>query len=80
MNPPTTTRAAIAAEVRAAVAYAGITQAELSQRTGMGPGTLSSRLSGATGFGAEEIQSIGLALGIDPLTLLARPFARQGAA
>lgn len=71
MNKPTDTRAAIAAEVRAALARDGRTAAALAQAAGLSRGALSRKMRGEVSFSVEEALRIALALDIDAMALLA---------
>lgn len=63
-------RDAIAAEVRAQMARAGLTQADLAHLAHMTPQSLSKKLRGLTSFTVEELLRISGALGVSPAQLL----------
>lgn len=63
-------RGAAAAEVRAAVARAGITYQDLASQVGMPPAILSRKLNGSSPLGIEELVAIARALGVRPSDLI----------
>lgn len=71
MNP-TTTRSAIAAEVRAALARKGQSAAWLAEEAGISKAALSRKLRGDVSFTVEELVLVAIALAIEPEVLLPR--------
>lgn len=67
----TFTRDAVAAEVRAALARANVTQSALAAQIRLSPAGLSERLSGARAFTTDDLAEIAAVLGIDPFTFFA---------
>ena len=66
----TFTRDVVAAEVRAAIARANITQAALAAQIRLSPAGLSERLSGARPFNTDDLAEIADVLGVDPFSFL----------
>lgn len=66
----TRARKAIAAEVRAAVARAGMHQTSVAQAIGMSTGTMSRRVNAESPFTVEELCAIAAELGVGVRTLL----------
>lgn len=62
------TRPIVAAEVRAAMARANVTQAALAEMLNTSPATLSDRLAERRPFTTDELLRIGEALGVDPFS------------
>ena len=69
------TNQAVAAEVRAAIARAGLRQADLADAIGISRGSLSSRLSGERAFRIDELVAIARVLGVQPSVLLPQGLA-----
>lgn len=64
-------RATIAAEVRAAMARADVTQGDLAEQCpSLSRTSLSERLSGRYAFNTDQLEEIERALGLEPMTLL----------
>lgn len=63
----------VAAEVRAAIARAGVTHQEVAEAVGMAKATFSRKTSGLTPFTVVDIILIGAYLGIDIAALVAVP-------
>lgn len=76
----TFTRQLIAAEVRAATARAGLTQAELARRTGISGQSIRRKLKGERGFAAEELVDIANVIGCQVSDLLPQPASQVSAA
>lgn len=72
MNHPPS-RQIIAAEVRAAMARAGVNQSALADRITMSRPALSLRLNGKRAFTTDQIFEIASALGVDPFSLMRPP-------
>lgn len=58
-----------AAEVRAAIARAGISREDLARATGIEPRSLARKLRGTSPMGVDELADIARALGIRPSDL-----------
>jgi transcriptional regulator with XRE-family HTH domain len=70
VNPSTSTRQAVAGEVRAAIARHGdLTQQQLADAIEMGRVTLSDKLRGRRAFNVDELAKIAAVLDVDFLTL-----------
>lgn len=67
----TTQRALAAAEIRAAIARAGIGKAEVARRAGLARQTLSRKLAGLTPITLEELTRIAAAVDTPPEALAA---------
>ncbi|WP_195839904.1 helix-turn-helix domain-containing protein [Cutibacterium porci] len=63
-------RGAAAAEVRAAVAKAGVSYQDLAQWVGISPTVLARKLNGSSPLGVEELISIARVLDIRPSDLI----------
>ena len=74
----TDTRAAVAAEVRAAIARSGRSDAEVASAAGIHRATISRRLRGETSFTVEELVALAVALDVSVADLL--PKSRVGSA
>ena len=70
--------AAIAAEVRAAAARAGVQHSALARAVGIAPQSMSSRLRGHQAFRDAELVIIADALGCDVASFFARPPSLTG--
>jgi transcriptional regulator with XRE-family HTH domain len=66
----------VAAEIRAELARANITQAEFAQRCGWTPSTFSRRMSGEIPWNTDELEKVAAELGID-LAQLLNPVVRR---
>lgn len=64
------TNTAVAAEVRAAIARAGLTQSEVARRADIAANTLSAKIRGIRGFSVDELIRIAHALDIEPSSLI----------
>lgn len=73
------TRPSVAAEVRAAMARADLTQTELAAKLSISRAALSDRMIGKRPFTIDDLHEIGAALGVDPMIFLLPP-GRQAAA
>lgn len=76
--PNTTSREQIAANVRAAIAYARVDQAEIADLLGKSRPAVSDRLRGLTHFRVDELQAIAAHLTV-PLEQLLAPAADTSA-
>lgn len=72
-------RQAVAAEVRAALAREGQSQAWLSARAGISRSPLALKLRGQRSLTVEELVAIAAALDVDPATILATWAAKEAA-
>ncbi|RBO73474.1 hypothetical protein DSP71_04785 [Microbacterium sp. H6] len=63
----------VAAEVRAAIARAGLTHKQVAEAIGMAEATFSRRANGHTPFSVVDTVLIAVFLGIDPVSLLRMP-------
>lgn len=63
----------VAAEVRAAIARAGVTRQEVAEAIGMTEATFSRKANGVTPFSVVDIVFIAAYLGIDQASLLPMP-------
>lgn len=70
MNKPTNHRAAVAAELRAALARDGRTASALATDAGISRGALSRKMRGESAVTIDELLSIASALGIPPGALV----------
>lgn len=61
---------ALAAEIRACLGRANITQAALASAIGIGSGTMSRKLAGRYAFDTDELTRIAAHLGVSPSSLL----------
>lgn len=63
-------RPSVAAEIRAAMGRANITQSQLADRITLSPHRLSQRLNGKAPFTLDQLIEIGEALDVDPMSFL----------
>lgn len=70
MSKTQTDRQAVAGEVRAAIARAGLSHMEVASRIGMDRQVLGRKLNGYSPIGLEEIAAISQALGVSPASLI----------
>lgn len=70
---PHPSRAVVAAEIRAAMARAGIKQAALADAIGMSPPSLSERLNLRRPFNMDHLHAIADELDVDVFSLMAPP-------
>lgn len=73
MNPTPPSRQIVAAEVRAAMGRASITQGTLAAAIGMSRTSLSERLAGKRAFNTDHLAAIAHYLDVDVFSLLSPP-------
>lgn len=77
---PTTYSDALAAEVRAGLGRAHLSQTDLAAAIGVSPATMSRKLTGQHPFNTDELERIAAHLRVSPSSLLAAAEAALGVA